>query len=560
MADAFGTAATRLPGEGWRVDGYLGRLLGKGQKDSPELRESARGLQEESNGLVTQSLDIDDQRIKFVTEGRQGRLARETNEKEDLLKVRNPSRRPLQQTNGLITQLPSVNDRNSGFVTEGTIPQENNRDASGVPSEANRCLPHSADVFGMAAMHNAGPGQQINKSSDNFGRKNNDKGEVLPEVRRNPQGLLEQPNKCGAQVNRPVNIENNNIWFGQTSAMGKSMPKRQGTIARRGGLFGATPPHQVSRVFSDATDPVGALDIFTPHHLGQKRKFAESLDASSGSDSDESENSSGVQGILGKSLRSSKRLATLMSMREFQANRSGDEEVEDQAETGRSLGRSANHLAGLGSRNLSPITGLSGPPSPISIPAPTPESFLMAPITRTEIECRCVLHPCHPPSKSDKLPAPPIPQRSERIIRCNIKELPKGMKARPMSGSPTDSETMLQGDSEYLPMDDVLETGTQEESFLANTLLTPPFSPQHDISSELEYAQSNSLSPIIPSQIPRSPESPPPFLENVSAMGPPQIQTGWGTSLQERRKGHLLLQNLHPLGPDRQHFLLHLLL
>jgi hypothetical protein len=43
-------------------------------------------------------------------------------------------------------------------------------------------------------------------------------------------------------------------------------------------------------------------------------------------------------------------------------------------------------------------------------------------------------------------------------------------------------------------MDEVLGTGTQEESFLANPLLTPPLSPQNDMSSELEYVQSNSLS------------------------------------------------------------------
>jgi hypothetical protein len=40
---------------------------------------------------------------------------------------------------------------------------------------------------------------------------------------------------------------------------------------------------------------------------------------------------------------------------------------------------------GLGSRNSSLINKLSDSPSPTSIPAPTPESFSIAPITTSEI-------------------------------------------------------------------------------------------------------------------------------------------------------------------------------
>jgi hypothetical protein len=111
-----------------------------------------------------------------------------------------------------------------------------------------------------------------------------------------------------------------------------------------------------------------------------------------GSDSDESENSPGVQGILGEALRSSKRLATMMSMREFQARESGGEQAGNQAEVERSLELSANCLAGMlgiplpypaeligdvgvGSRDPSLTNDLSDSPSPISIPAPTPESL-----------------------------------------------------------------------------------------------------------------------------------------------------------------------------------------
>jgi hypothetical protein len=48
------------------------------------------------------------------------------------------------------------------------------------------------------------------------------------------------------------------------------------------------------------------------------------------SNSDESENSPEVQNILGEALRSSKRLATLMSIKEFQASGSGYEQAKNQ--------------------------------------------------------------------------------------------------------------------------------------------------------------------------------------------------------------------------------------
>jgi hypothetical protein len=104
--------------------------------------------------------------------------------------------------------------------------------------------------------------------------------------------------------------------------------------------------HQVSKMFPDSTGG-GILDIFTPYHVGQKRKYAESSDASMESDSDKSENSLRVQGILGEALRSSKRLVTMMSMKEFQAGGSGGEQAGNQAEVERSLELSANCLAGM---------------------------------------------------------------------------------------------------------------------------------------------------------------------------------------------------------------------
>ena len=109
-------------------------------------------------------------------------------------------------------------------------------------------------------------------------------------------------------------------------------------------------------------------------------------------------------------------------MKEFQACRSENEQSEDQAETERNLELSARRLAELGSRDSSPLTESSTSPSPISIPAPTPGSFLLQPITRSELECRRVLHPRHPPSKSAKLCVPPIPRRSGRLARKNTKD------------------------------------------------------------------------------------------------------------------------------------------
>jgi hypothetical protein len=330
--------------------------------------------------------------------------------------------------------------------------------------------------------------------------------------------LVTQSPGSEGEVNRSVNQHNYNMQFGQVTAMGGSMPKRQrtsggtyATMACQGGPFGTPPMHRVSRMFPDSTGGE-ILDIFTPYHVGRKRKYAEFSDASMGSNSDESENSPGVQGILGEALRSSKRLATMMSMKEFQAGGSGGEQAGNQAEVEKSLELSANCLAGMlgiplpypakltgdvgvGSRDPSLTNDISDSPSSISIPAPTSESFLMAPITTSEIECRHVLHPCNPPSKSVNSTIPSIPRRLGRIV----KELSRTIGDRPMwENSSTVGGSVHQDDPVDSHMDEVLGTGTQEESFLANPLLTPPLSPQNDISSELEYVQSNSLSPAIP--------------------------------------------------------------
>jgi hypothetical protein len=193
-----------------------------------------------------------------------------------------------------------------------------------------------------------------------------------------------------------------------------------------------------------------------------------------GSDSDESENSPGVQGILGEVLRSSKRLATMMSMKEFQAGGSGGEQAGNQAEVERSLELSANCLAGMlgiplpypaeligdvgvGSRDPSLTNDLSDSPSPISIPALTPESFLMAPITTSEIKCRHVLHPHNPLSKSINSTVPSIPRRSGRIV----KKLSRTMEDRPMwENSSTIGGSVYQDDPVDSHMDEVLGTGT----------------------------------------------------------------------------------------------------
>jgi hypothetical protein len=329
------------------------------------------------------------------------------------------------------------------------------------------------------------------------------------------------------------------MQFGQVTAMGGSMSKRQrtsggtyATMACRGGPFGTPLMRWVSRMFPDSTGPGGILDIFTPYHVGQKQKYAESSDASMGSDSDESENSPEVQGILGEALRSSKRLATMMFMKEFQARGSGGEQAGDRAEVERSLELSANCLAGMlgiplpypaeligdvgvGYRDSSLTNNLSDSPSSFSIPAPTHESFLMAPITTSEIECRHVLHPHNPPSRFINSTVPSIPQKLGRIV----KKLSRTMEDRPMwEDSSTVGGSVHQDDPVDSHMDEVLGTGTQEEWFLANPLLTPPLSPQNDMSSELEYVQSNSLSPAIPSPLLYYSESPPPCLEiNQSA-------------------------------------------
>jgi hypothetical protein len=102
------------------------------------------------------------------------------------------------------------------------------------------------------------------------------------------------------------------------------------------------------------------------------------------------------------------------------------------------------------------------------------------------------------------------------------------MKNRPMLEDPsTVHGSVPQDNPVYSPMDDAMGTKTQEKSFLTNPLLTPSLLPQNNMFSELEYVQSNSLSPTIPSQLPHSSESPLPCLENVSVICPPQTATSF---------------------------------
>ena len=316
--------------------------------------------------------------------------------------------------------------------------------------------------------------------------------------------VMQLPASWG-QVDRSVIIDNtNNEQTAEPTSVGKSMPEGRRTsgrgsmshrnIARRGRPF-VSLTFQGSRIFRDPTDPDGIHDTITPHHGGCKRKFADSPGISEGSDSDESENAPGVQGILGGALRSSKRLATLLSIKEFQAGRLVDEQPEDQAEMESNLKLLASRLAESGSRDSSSLTESSKSPSPISIPAPTPASFLLKPITRSELECRHVLHPRHPPSKSVKKYVPPIPRRSGRLLRKDTKD-PEIREGQPPILEMKNWNTE-QSDSDY---SSVSRTGTQEESFLANPLLSPLLSSP----------------PVVPTQLlPTPSESPPHHLENL---------------------------------------------